>query len=196
MPKTFPLSFPQATGPNYTGLVQFLFKPFLEYPTELSVDCEQFNNGQRIWLRLAFNDLDKGRVYGRGGRNLQAIKTVLDTAAMTAGQTLNLEIYGTQSSTPSYGRESDFAPLPRPMRREYPSRDFNPRDREFNPRDEFERRENQFDRNDRFEQPEYGVDRDRDFPGRFSENRDFSGNFEDRRRRTRRFTPRPPKFRG
>jgi|GEM_PF-996151 len=88
------------TKPDYMGLVKFLVTPFLESPEALSVDCEEFNNQQRVWLRLAFKAEDKGKVYGRGGRNIQAIRTLLQTSATIAGQTLSLEIimHGRNSS--------------------------------------------------------------------------------------------------
>ncbi|MGK7873372.1 MAG: KH domain-containing protein [Xenococcaceae cyanobacterium] len=89
------------TSPDYTGLVKFLLKPFLDSPECLSVDCEQSKNNQRVWIRLAFEGTDKGRVFGRGGRNIQAIRTVLNTAAAAASQSLYLDIYGSQHNTTS-----------------------------------------------------------------------------------------------
>lgn len=107
MPKTVLLSeSSQSASPNYLGLVQFLISPLLESPESLSVDCEQFNHNQRVWIRLAFEESDKGRVYGRGGRNLQAIRTVLATAAALAGQSLYLEIY--ESSSEPKRRENHY----------------------------------------------------------------------------------------
>jgi uncharacterized protein len=84
------------TSPDYSGLVQFLLSPFLESPESLYIDCEEANQNKRVWIRLAFEGSDKGRVYGRGGRNLQAIRTVLETAAATVGQSLYLDIYDNQ----------------------------------------------------------------------------------------------------
>jgi predicted RNA-binding protein YlqC (UPF0109 family) len=81
------------TSPNYEGLVRFLIAPFLETPSLLSFDCEQLTSTRRVWIRLAFEENDKGKIYGRGGRNIQAIKNVLQTAALAAGDTLYLEIY-------------------------------------------------------------------------------------------------------
>ena len=99
MPKT-PVLSDQAeqASPDYTGLVQFLVQPFLESPKSLSVDCEQFNQNRRVWIRMAFKGADKGRVYGRGGRNIQAIRRVLETAAAAAGQSLYLDIYENYSN--------------------------------------------------------------------------------------------------
>ena len=87
-------SYQDKTSPDYIGLANFLLKPFLESPESLSLDCEQLNNNQRIWIRAAFNSSDKGRVFGRGGRNIQSIRSVLSTAAKLAGKSIHLEIYG------------------------------------------------------------------------------------------------------
>jgi predicted RNA-binding protein YlqC (UPF0109 family) len=82
--------------PDYDGLVRFLIEPLLESPELLSFDCEQIPSTRRVWIRLAFEENEKGKVYGRGGRNIQAVRTVLQTAAQVAGDTLYLEIYEDQ----------------------------------------------------------------------------------------------------
>ncbi len=88
-----------ATSPNYVGLVQFLVQPFLESPESLSIDCEVSQVLNRIWIRIAFDSTDKEKVFGRGGRNIQAIRTVIATAAELAGQSVYLDIYGTSSQS-------------------------------------------------------------------------------------------------
>lgn len=87
-------SQPKATSPDYAGLVRFLVQPFLESPTSLKVDCEISPSKPRVWIRIAFEGEDKGRVFGRGGRNIQAIRTVMEAAAKAAGQSVYLDIYG------------------------------------------------------------------------------------------------------
>jgi uncharacterized protein len=96
----FGTKFPTAT-PSYVDLVKFLVQPFLESPETLSVDCEISQALNRVWVRIAFESTDKGKVFGRGGRNIQAIRTVIAAAAAAAGQSTYLDIYG--STTP--GRE-------------------------------------------------------------------------------------------
>ncbi|MBH8565107.1 KH domain-containing protein [Nostoc sp. CENA67] len=88
-------------SPNYVELVRFLIQPFLESPKTLSVDCEISHTLKRAWIRIAFDSTDKGKVFGRGGRNIQAIRTVIAAAAEAAGESVYLDIYG--STTP--GRE-------------------------------------------------------------------------------------------
>lgn len=98
------------TSPDYLGLVEFLVEPLLESPDALKVDCEQANNKQRVWIRLAFEATDKGRVFGRGGRNLQAIRNVLQTAATSVGQSLYLDIYDLQDDTSRDNYRTGYRP--------------------------------------------------------------------------------------
>jgi predicted RNA-binding protein YlqC (UPF0109 family) len=87
------LNLDNASSPDYDGLIRFLVEPLLESPELLSFNCEYVLSTKRIWIRLALEEKEKGKIYGRGGRNIQAVRTVLQTAAQMAGDTLYLEIY-------------------------------------------------------------------------------------------------------
>jgi hypothetical protein len=102
----------QHASPDYIGLVEFLLEPFLDNPESLSVDCEELNNRQKVWLRVAFDVADKGKVFGRGGRNIQAIRTVLNTAAAVVGQSVYLEIYNDSDND----RQFNYSPSPKPRK--------------------------------------------------------------------------------
>lgn len=95
------------TDIDYAKLVRFLIQPFLESPDSLSVDCEVSPNTARVWIRVAFEGEDKGRVFGRGGRNIQAIKTVIAAAASLAGHSVYLDIYGSGANTLSGPEEEE-----------------------------------------------------------------------------------------
>ncbi|MCG9892163.1 MAG: KH domain-containing protein [Thermosynechococcaceae cyanobacterium MS004] len=82
------------TQPDYVALVRFLVTPFLEYPESLTVDFESYASQHRVLVRLAFASSDKGRVFGRGGRTLHAIRALVEAAAALAGQTIYLEVFG------------------------------------------------------------------------------------------------------
>jgi len=71
-----------------------LIHPFLEFPEELKLDCEVSTSKPLVWIRVAFSPQDKAKVYGRGGRNIEAIRTVLSTTAQAAGQSVYLDVYG------------------------------------------------------------------------------------------------------
>lgn len=104
-------------APDYLGMVQFLLQPFLESPESLRVDCEMSQGNTRAWIRLAFEGTDKGRVFGRGGRNIQAIRTVLEAAALAAGQSVYLDIYGSTGRNFESDSESREIPKKQPPRR-------------------------------------------------------------------------------
>ncbi|NDJ19772.1 KH domain-containing protein [Myxacorys almedinensis] len=114
------MTHPRQTQPSYADLTRFLMQPFLDSPEALRIDCETCADGSRIWVRLAFEGADKGRVFGRGGRNIQAVRAVLNGVAKAAGQTANLEIYGGQQADEGAGQESrprsSNAPKPRPSK--------------------------------------------------------------------------------
>ncbi len=103
-------------NPDYCGLVTYLVKPFLESPDSLKVDCEISPRSSRVLVRVAFEGEDKGRVFGRGGRNIQAIRTVLQAIAQVAGQTAHLEVFGGQPEREegSDDRRDDWRPDDRP----------------------------------------------------------------------------------
>ncbi|MEB3212792.1 MAG: KH domain-containing protein [Leptolyngbyaceae bacterium] len=84
--------------PDYLELIRFLCHPFLDSPESLRIDCEHSVRTNRILVRLAIEGEDKGRVFGRGGRNLQAIRTVFQAVAGLYNQNASLEVFGSQSS--------------------------------------------------------------------------------------------------
>jgi uncharacterized protein len=91
--------------PDYEQLVKFLFQPFLSAPEAMGVDCEYTVDRQRIWVRVAVAEPDRDTAFGRGGRNVQAIRTVIQAAATAVGQSIHLDVYGSNSSS----RQSDSA---------------------------------------------------------------------------------------
>ncbi|HEY9824585.1 MAG TPA: KH domain-containing protein [Stenomitos sp.] len=102
--------------PNYVALVRFLVTPFLEFPESLVVDCETYAGKQKVRIRLAFAESDKGRVFGRSGRTLHAIRTVVETAGKLSGQVAYLEVYGEREHVGSSAPPNkSSAPRPRPQ---------------------------------------------------------------------------------
>lgn len=80
---------------DYEALARFLMHPFLDKPEQLKFHVENLAGGKKLWLRAAFDeDEDKGRVFGRGGRNIKAVRTVLAAAAKLSSMTVNLSVFG------------------------------------------------------------------------------------------------------
>ncbi|MBP0021990.1 MAG: KH domain-containing protein [Cyanobacteria bacterium SBLK] len=93
-PITYTQTSSQADRPNYEKLVRFLIEPLLDSPSSLSIHCEVARSNERVLVRVAFDGDEQGRVFGRGGRNIDAIRTTLEAAALASGQSVRLEIYG------------------------------------------------------------------------------------------------------
>jgi predicted RNA-binding protein YlqC (UPF0109 family) len=108
--------------PDYVGLVRFLLEPLLESAESLRIDREKSTSKPKVWIRISFEDPDKGRVFGRGGRNIQAIRTVLAAAAETVGESIYLDIYGSGSGDRDreFDREFEHSSDKRSERRKSP----------------------------------------------------------------------------
>ncbi|MEO0853388.1 MAG: KH domain-containing protein [Cyanobacteria bacterium J06648_11] len=78
--------------PDYEGLVRFLMAPLLDDPSTLAIDCEVTRGGSRVRLRVSFDSEERGRVFGRGGRTIQAVRQVMTAAAKRADQSLSLDV--------------------------------------------------------------------------------------------------------
>jgi uncharacterized protein len=101
--------------PDYEQLVKFLLQPFLSEPEAIGVDCEYTVDRQRIWIRVAVATPDRDTAFGRGGRNIQAIRTVLQAAATAVGQSIYLDVYGHTSNSRQMD-SSDSGDAPRENR--------------------------------------------------------------------------------
>ncbi len=99
------VSTPQTNLPDYGQLVKFLFQPFVSAADAIGVDCEYTIENRRVWIRVAIATADQGGAFGRGGRNIQAVRTILQTAATAVGQSVHLDVYGSNNS--SRNRDSD-----------------------------------------------------------------------------------------
>jgi uncharacterized protein len=118
MPREITQSASHNSSPDYVGLVKFLLEPFLEESESLSIDCEYLNSSNKIWLRVALNTADKGKVFGRGGRNIQAVSTILKTAATNVNQSLYLDVYNSDRSLASIDTKPQYPKKSRPRRLE------------------------------------------------------------------------------
>ena len=94
MPNKTELSGGQIAGsPDYEQLTRFLIEPFLENPQSLRLNSEPNPQRKKIWLRVAFDKSDRGKVFGRGGHNIQAIRNIIQTSASAHGEFVFLDIY-------------------------------------------------------------------------------------------------------
>ena len=111
-----------AEKPDYEGLVSYLMKPFLDSPEALKTDIERLADKQRVLLRVAFSPDDRGRMFGRGGRNIQAIRTVLQATATLYDEKVSLDVYGESAHQSRTGTDdNNGGSRRRPRRGERPA---------------------------------------------------------------------------
>lgn len=72
------------------ALVEYLARGLARHPEEVMVTEEHY--GDRIVLRLAVAEDDKGRVIGREGRIANAMRALVHVAATRAGVRATLDI--------------------------------------------------------------------------------------------------------
>lgn len=98
------------SSPDFSGLVRFLVEPFLDTPDALRIDCEQNAVQSKVWIRVAFSGEERGKVFGRGGRNIQAIRNVVRATAALWGWSAYFDVFGAAEQEDSRGH---FAHPPR-----------------------------------------------------------------------------------
>ncbi len=94
-------------NPQYDKLVAFLLQPLLDEPEELRINCEYLPAHSRVWVRIAFQPADREKLLDGSSRHLYAIKTVISAVARMAGQSVYLDIYGSESRSRASGERSD-----------------------------------------------------------------------------------------
>lgn len=72
------------------ALVEFLAKNLVDDPA--SVEVTEAFDGDKLVLHLTVAPDDMGKVIGKGGRIVRAIRTVVKAAATKSGQYVDVEI--------------------------------------------------------------------------------------------------------
>lgn len=94
------------SSPDFSGLVRFLVEPFLDTPDALRIDCEQNAVQSKVWIRVAFSGEERGKVFGRGGRNIQAIRNVVRATAALWGWSAYFDVFGASEQEDSRGHSA------------------------------------------------------------------------------------------
>lgn len=71
-------------------LVEFIVKSLVDHPDQVSIYEVQSGRGTVLELSVAAGDM--GRVIGRSGRVINAIRSLLQVAAAKQGQRVTLEL--------------------------------------------------------------------------------------------------------
>lgn len=72
-------------------LVEYLARSLVDSPDEVSVECFDEDDGSVVY-ELSVADDDVGKVIGRGGRTVNALRCVLRACAAKQGRRLLLDV--------------------------------------------------------------------------------------------------------
>lgn len=81
----------EAEPPPYADLIEYIARIIAAKPDDVVV-VEDWEDDQRVVVRLRCDEDDMGRIIGRGGRVAQAMRTLLRVAAIRSGDRALLEI--------------------------------------------------------------------------------------------------------
>ncbi len=71
-------------------LLVFLARSLVDEPEKVEVECRETESRVDLTLRVAQGDM--GKVIGRGGRIVKAIRTVMKAASVKANKRVNVEV--------------------------------------------------------------------------------------------------------
>lgn len=72
------------------NLLVLLVRPLVDEPDRVEVEATESDS--RVDLELTVAPDDIGRVIGRGGRTIRAIRTVVKAASVKVGKRVNVEV--------------------------------------------------------------------------------------------------------
>ncbi|MCH4183871.1 MAG: KH domain-containing protein [Eggerthellaceae bacterium] len=76
---------------DIAGLVRTIVEPIVEYPDDLEITDSTDDNGE-VSVEIRVNEEDAGKVIGRQGRVIKAIRTLARAAAIRSEQHVNVEL--------------------------------------------------------------------------------------------------------
>jgi len=71
-------------------LVEFIAKKLVKKPEEVSVSS--IESEEQIVLQLKVEKEDMGRIIGKNGKTIKAIRTIINIASAKLGKKVNLEV--------------------------------------------------------------------------------------------------------
>ena len=75
---------------NYKELVEFISKHLVTQPDSVSVESSEEEAGTKIMIRVAHEDV--GRIIGKRGATINAIRLLAKAAAVKAGEKVDVDI--------------------------------------------------------------------------------------------------------
>ncbi|QQL43995.1 KH domain-containing protein [Sulfuriroseicoccus oceanibius] len=70
----------------------FMLNNLVDYPDEVEISSEEIDGGRQFVVKL--NDDDVGRVIGRNGFTISALRSMFDAAGEKHGMRVRLKVFG------------------------------------------------------------------------------------------------------
>jgi predicted RNA-binding protein YlqC (UPF0109 family) len=80
------------TGADTEGLVRYLVESLVDSPE--SVEISVAETGQSVTYQIKLDPADVGKVIGRGGRIIKAIRTLARAAGSTEDRSVEVDVLG------------------------------------------------------------------------------------------------------
>jgi len=80
------------TGADTEGLVRYLVESLVELPEAVEITVAE--EGDTVRFDIALDPSDVGKVIGRGGRIIKAIRTLARAAGSTEGRHVEVDVLG------------------------------------------------------------------------------------------------------
>ncbi|GHS97160.1 UPF0109 protein [Synergistales bacterium] len=75
---------------SYKELVEYVAKYLVTQPDEVSVESSDGENGVKVMIRVSHEDV--GRIIGKRGATINAIRLLAKAAAVKAGERVDVDI--------------------------------------------------------------------------------------------------------
>jgi hypothetical protein len=76
--------------PDYGELVRYMVQHIVSQPDAVEVGVEQ--EGHRVTVRIQTAPEDLGKLIGRGGRHIEAVRMVVRSASLRPRDRVNIEV--------------------------------------------------------------------------------------------------------
>jgi hypothetical protein len=80
------------TGADTEALVRYLVEALIEKPESMSIERTQ--EGDSVRFEISLDPDDVGKVIGRGGRIIKAVRTLARAAGSTEGLRVDVDVLG------------------------------------------------------------------------------------------------------
>ena len=90
---------------DYVDLVDFIVKSIVDHPDAVVVEAVQ-GRGRSETVEIRLDPGDVGRVIGKGGRNIEAIRSLVKASAIKEHHRVNVEVIADDEEREQYSSEA------------------------------------------------------------------------------------------